>query len=97
MHSYQLPNSANAIVRGGKSIVVNNPPNIKKPFEQWPAWAKGIALLKTDADKGVGDTVYRTIGPDTSAAFKTWFILLFGRSCGCAKRHVKWNAEFPYA
>ena len=97
MHSIQLPHSGNTIIKNGQPITVNNPPVTKKPFSQWPGWAKGIALLKTDADRGVGDTVYRTIGPDTSAAFKTWFLLIFKRSCGCSARKERWNNEFSYS
>lgn len=95
MRSFQLPHSENTKVIAGLPITVNESVT-KKPFSQWPAWAQAISLVKSSEDRGVGDTVYRTIGPAGSKAFQTWFMLLFKRSCGCANRHVKWNAEFPY-
>lgn len=66
------------------------------PRDQWPAWAKLIALAAKPEDIGVGDTVERTIGKANSAAFKTWFLAAFGRPCGCATRQAAWNATYPY-
>jgi hypothetical protein len=96
MHSLQLPNAENTIVKGGQPITVNNPPNMAKPFNQWPLWAKTLSLVKSDSDKGVGDTIARTIGDSNSAAFKAWYMVTFKRSCGCAARQEKWNKEFQY-
>jgi hypothetical protein len=50
-------------------VVVHKP----IPFKQWPAWAVAISMLKKDEDSGVGDTVYRVIGPSNSAAFQRWY------------------------
>ena len=65
------------------------------PREQWPLWAKALALASTDADSGIGDTVRRIIGNFASDAFKTWHKVTFGRSCDCQARRERWNAQFP--
>ena len=65
--------------------------------KEWPVWAKTVALLKTDADAGIGDTIERTIGHHRSIAFKLWFRGIFGKSCGCSARKAKWNKSFPYS
>lgn len=64
--------------------------------EKWPLWATAMALMKKDEDKGVGDTVHRVIGPSNSAEFKRWYLVIFGKSCGCERRQGEWNAQFPY-
>jgi hypothetical protein len=96
MHSFQLPSADNVTLsnRTPSAIVVHNPAPI--PKGQWPLWAKAISLLKTDADKGIGDTIQRTIGDTNSVAFKTWYLTTFKRSCGCSARQDKWNNSFPY-
>ena len=66
------------------------------PFEKWPLWAKGIYLLRKDGDIGVGDTVYREIGPTASKAFQAFYFSVYGKSCGCARRHADWNIQYPY-
>ncbi len=62
----------------------------------WPLWAKALKLLRTDADKGVGDTLARTIGDETSEAFKGWYKSTFGRKCGCNGRRAEWNSRYSY-
>lgn len=66
------------------------------PRDEWPLWAKALALLKRDEDKGMGDTIERAIGPSNSAAFKAWYMTLFGKSCGCTERRAQFNSQFPY-
>lgn len=66
------------------------------PFEKWPAWAKGVALLKKDCDKGVGDTVERIIGKSNSAAYKAFYLATFKKSCGCSNRKAEWNVKYKY-
>jgi len=66
------------------------------PFEDWPAWAKGLKLISTKEDKGIGDTIARTIGPLGGDAFKTWFPKITGKSCGCNERQETLNKRYPY-
>lgn len=72
------------------------PPKIPVPREEWPIWAKAIALAASPEDKGVGDTVARTIGDRNSARFKAWFKTIFDRDCNCADRHAAWDTLYPY-
>jgi hypothetical protein len=74
-----------------KSVVV-----VPVPFAQWPVWAMAMRLMKKEEDRGVGDTVYRVIGPPASATFQKWHVRIFGKSCGCTKRHLRWNQKFRY-
>lgn len=69
--------------------------SIAVPESDWPLWAKALKLLAKPEDKGIGDVVARTIGSETSQAFKTWFKKTFNRDCGCAGRHAQWNAMYP--
>lgn len=71
-------------------------PNIQIQKSEWPMWAKAIAVLKTDADQGVGDTVHRVIGESASEAFQNWHRTLFGTSCRCNERRDLWNGQFNY-
>ena len=73
-----------------------HPDNRPVPRDEWPIWAKAIALTKADSDSGVGDTVRRLIGDYASDAFKTWHRATFGKSCDCAVRQAKWNTQYPY-
>jgi len=76
----------------------NMPPDSRAiPRDEWPVWAKALALVSTDADKGIGDTVARAIGPKCSAAFKSWHMTVFGKSCGCKARQSEWNQLYPYS
>jgi hypothetical protein len=47
-------------------------------------------------DRGVGDTVTRTIGRIGGDAFKKWFHALTGHPCGCDTRHERLNARYPF-
>jgi hypothetical protein len=65
------------------------------PKDQWPLWAKVLSRLSKPGDKGLGDVVSRTIGPENSEAFKKWFKMTFGKDCGCAGRQREWNLKYP--
>ena len=62
----------------------------------WPLWAKAMRLLSRPADKGLGDTVARIVGPIGGDAFKAWHLATFGVPCGCAGRQEALNAQYPY-
>lgn len=66
------------------------------PYEDWPVWAKGFALLKNSEDQGVGDTVARLIGDFASEKFKAWHRKIFNQECGCHKRQAIWNSQYQY-
>jgi hypothetical protein len=42
------------------------------PFNKWPLWAKVIAKMSNATDKGLGDTIARTIGPLGGDAWKKY-------------------------
>ncbi len=63
--------------------------------DQWPLWAKMMAKRATPEDKGIGDVVARTIGPETSGAFKAFYEMTFGKPCGCTGRQKLWNTKYP--
>ncbi len=65
------------------------------PRDQWPMWAKVMAERAIPEDKGIGDVVARTIGPETSGAFKAFYEMTFGKPCGCTGRQKLWNAKYP--
>jgi hypothetical protein len=90
MHSVFL-SRAPAAQQTAKAVVV-----VPVQPGQWPIWAKAMALMKKEEDKGVGDTVYRVIGPPASEAFQKWYARIFGKSCGCSRRHLRWNEQYRY-
>ena len=65
------------------------------PHEQWPKWAKALALLKSDEDAGVGDTVHRQLGLLGKAFTATAKALRV--PCDCAERRDEWNILYSYA
>ncbi len=65
------------------------------PREDWPLWAKGLAMMSKPEDKGIGDVARRMIGEENSEAFKKWFRATTGKDCGCTGRQKLWNAQYP--
>ncbi len=63
--------------------------------DQWPLWAKALAIIAKPEDKGIGDVVARTIGAENSEAFKKWYKETTGKDCGCTGRQRRWNIEYP--
>jgi hypothetical protein len=57
-------------------------------------WAIAIAKLKSDQDKGVGDTVERLLGK-FGKSYQTALIAV-GVPCGCDRRRTDWNARYPF-
>lgn len=72
------------------------PVKIPMPRDEWPAWAKTVALLANDSDIGVGSTIARTIGPFGGDLFKIWHRAIFGRPCACHEREAAWNSLYAY-
>lgn len=73
-------------------------PPVKYPLprEEWPTWAKGIAMLGNKTDKGVGSTIERIIGPFGGDAFKAWHQKIFNRECHCTQRREQWDFMYAY-
>jgi hypothetical protein len=71
------------------------PDDVPVSRDEWPLWAKTIARLAASEDRGVGDTIARTIGPVGGDAFKKWFQTLTGHPCGCNARQERLNALYP--
>jgi hypothetical protein len=65
------------------------------PRNQWPLWAKALSKLSKPQDVGIGDTVKRLIGDETSETFKRWYKSVFNADCGCTGRQARWNIEYP--
>ena len=65
------------------------------PRDQWPLWAKTVALVAISSDAGIGDTIARTVGPIGGDTFKAWHRTVFGKECDCTKRQARFNAQFP--
>lgn len=66
------------------------------PREEWPLWAKGFALVKSDSDKGVGDTIERVVGSFGGEAVKRWHESIFGHPCNCTIRKAQFNLLYVY-
>lgn len=66
------------------------------PRDKWPLWTKAVHALSNEADKGIGDTIARIIGPIGGDAFKAWHLKIFKRKCRCHWRQAMLNQLFPY-
>ena len=62
----------------------------------WPIWARLVRSRRTAGDRGVGDTVERTIGIFGSDDFRFWHYCVFGSRKPCPACPSKWNRAFPY-
>lgn len=62
---------------------------------QWPRWALLIKRLRTDADKGVGDTAQRIAAKFGGERYMRLTKRL-GMPCGCSERQDEWNRLYPY-
>ena len=71
------------------------PPAMALPRDQWPLWAKTLALAAKSEDKGLGDVIARTIGPIGGDVYKKWFEKITGKPCGCGERQEMLNAKYP--
>lgn len=65
------------------------------PKADWPMWAKSVALLKTQEDTGVGDTIERQLAKVGGEQFKA-FAEKIGIPCGCSDRRDNFNLLYPY-
>jgi hypothetical protein len=82
-------------VSGWTDYYIDTPTAVS--FSDWPVWAKALGKLKRDGEKGVGDTIERIIGAETSDLYKSWYRKIFGRDCNCIGRKEKFNETYPYA
>ena len=62
---------------------------------QWPRWAITLKRLRTDADKGVGDTAQRIAAKFGGERYKRLTKRL-DMPCGCSERQDEWNRLYPY-
>jgi hypothetical protein len=53
------------------------------------SWASRVAKNRNPEDRGIGDTIYRAIGPSNFGMFKKWFKTITGRGCGCDEWRAK--------
>ena len=74
------------------------PPVIEAiPRDEWPLRVKAFALLRTDADAGVGDTAQRIAGKFGGEWLKAKYKELMGENCGCENRQARMNRKYPYS
>jgi len=77
------------------------PPKAKPATPLWAMTAfgmvaRGLIIVRSEQDKGVGDTLARLVGPIGGEAYKAWFKKTFGKSCGCSEDQAYLNEKFPY-
>lgn len=65
------------------------------PRADWPILARTIARLAQPGERGVGDTIAARLGAG-GEWFKSAFVTLTGRDCGCNSRQAHANALYPY-
>lgn len=63
---------------------------------RWPWCWRLLALLRTKADRGVGDTVARLLGYVGGERLKRWHRRLTKKDCGCQGRQGRLNRLYPY-
>ena len=68
---------------------------VQANHKEWPRWTKLIRMLRTEADRGVGDTVQRIAAKFGGERFKA-FSARIGMPCGCTQRQEEWNRLWPY-
>jgi len=97
MHSIYNPSPADPTPPYNARVVISKPS--PAPFAQWPKWAKALATMKVDGERGVGDTAHRLFHWPVASQFSDVVfaaLKLFKQGCGCARRQAEWNAKFPY-
>jgi len=60
-----------------------------------PLWVRALRWLRTQDDRGAGDTAQRIAAKFGGERFKR-FSKKVGLPCACANRQDKWNARWPY-
>ena len=70
--------------------------NPSLPWSEWPTWARTLAGEKVLGDRGVGDTVERTVGLMGSPAFLSWYHATIGGNAPCPDCPAVWNRLYPY-
>lgn len=65
----------------------------------WPPWALSMRAQAIPGERGLVETIERTVGPFGGDAFKLWHAATFGPMaghCNCAALRERWAAEFLY-
>lgn len=70
-------------------------PKVIDPQSKWPKWAKAVAVLRSDRDEGVGDTVEGLLGAIGRGG--KLVLQMLGVPCGCDRRKGEWNESYPYS
>ena len=96
------PSAGVRAMLGGEGEFPMPPPPVKKPCtpiprKEWnPLIANFVDANAIDADKGLGDTIYRMVGSDESAVFCSTFKSITGHDCGCPARREALNILYRY-
>ncbi len=77
-------------------VVAKLPKPVSVKLDHWPLWALALRVLRKDGEHGLGDTIERVIGPETSKRFQELYEWAFGQSCGCKNRKAKFNTIYRY-
>ncbi len=64
------------------------------PMSEWPLSAKFVAHFRTEADKGIGDTIAKQLG--TAGELFKAAVKKLGIDCGCSARQASYNERYPY-
>ncbi len=64
---------------------------------KWGLVARGVAMLRHEADVGLGDTIARNLQRFGADGMKRLYRRITGADCGCGDRQVALNRMYPYA
>jgi hypothetical protein len=65
--------------------------------KKWPLLARAVSRLRSDVDRGLGDTIQRHLARFGGEALKRFYTRLTGHDCGCGDRQAALNLLFPYS
>lgn len=80
-------------------VDVDHPAYPKTPTvdtDEWPVAARLVARLRARGDRGVGDTIARSLDKLGAKAMKRLYRIIMGADCGCADRQARLNERFRY-
>jgi hypothetical protein len=75
--------------------VIPPKPTQPVPRDQWPLIVRGLAMLATEADKGVGDTLARLLAHVGGEKYKR-ITKRLGYDCKCSAGQANLNALYGY-
>ncbi len=89
----EIPDSQN---QSASLFLPAEPNRLAAVIASQPKVIKWIGRRRHPGEAGIGDTLARMLGGETSERFARWFARLGGSSCGCAQAKQWLNEKFPY-